>query len=156
MDNEDKDTELPTLTEKQMNFVLGLQKRLTQTDAYKQAYNCEGSSIRAIWTSASRLASNPKVKLWLAAIKVEQITQATYTLEAHLADMAEIKELAIANGNLSAATKACENLGKACDHYTTHIETTTTRKADLDLLDQIETQLGKQARTQAERKLGMH
>ena len=37
---QDQVDSLPDLTEKQMNFVLGIQKGLSKSDAYRQAYDC--------------------------------------------------------------------------------------------------------------------
>ena len=37
---DDQLNRLPDLTEKQLNFVLGIQKGLSKSDAYRQAYDC--------------------------------------------------------------------------------------------------------------------
>ncbi len=151
-----KEDTLPDLTTKQMNYVLARQSGKGSTDAYRQAYDCSNMNQASIWRRACEVGQHSKVKAWLSVIKTQQISVANYTLEAHLADMANIKELALAKGNISAATKACENLGKACNHYTTHTETTVTHKADIELLDNIEREFGQEARTKAEKRLGLH
>jgi len=153
MDN-DEENQLPALTDKQMAFVLAKQKGMNNSDAYRACTDTSRMAPQTIWADAGKMVSHPKVSLWLSQIRVEQISQATYTLEAHLADMARIKELAIEKGNLSAATKACENLGKAMNHYTSNIEINHTRSADTDLLQQLEKLLGKDASQEAAKRMG--
>ena len=72
-----------------MNFVLGIQKGLSKSDAYRQAYDCTNMKPDSIWCNASKLASSTKVAQWLAYLKASQITEAVYTKKQHLADMAE-------------------------------------------------------------------
>ena len=64
MDNQQDS--LPDLTEKQMNFVLGIQKELSKSDAYRQACDCTNMKPDSIWCNASKLASSTKVAQWLA------------------------------------------------------------------------------------------
>ena len=58
-------SDLPQLTEKQYNFVVGLSKGMNASDAYRKAYPNNAYTDRVIWTEASRLRSNPKVVLWI-------------------------------------------------------------------------------------------
>ncbi len=41
--------DLPTLTPKQTSFVNALLQGKTASDAYREAYNCEMMSHRAVW-----------------------------------------------------------------------------------------------------------
>jgi len=43
----------------------------------------------SIWCNASKLASSTKVAQWLAYLKATQITEALYTKEQHLKDLAD-------------------------------------------------------------------
>jgi hypothetical protein len=152
MDNQD----LPDLTEKQMNFVLGIQKGLSKSDAYRKAYDCTKMKPDSIWCNASKLASSTKVAQWLAYLKATQITEALYTKEAHFQDMAEAARACKENKAWSAYVKATESLGRCAGHYVDKVEIEHTRKSDVDLLEQIERSLGHSARVEAERRLGLH
>jgi len=102
---------LPDLTEKQMNFVLGIQKGLSKSDAYRHAYDCTNMKTDSIWCNASKLASSTKVAQWLAYLKANQITEAIYTKERHLKDLADAARWCKDNKAPSAYVKAIECLG---------------------------------------------
>ena len=146
---------LPDLTEKQMNFVLGIQKGLSKSDAYRKAYDCTKMKPDSIWCNASKLASSTKVAQWLAYLKATQVTEALYTKEQHIQDMAEAARACKQNKSWSAYVKATESLGRCAGHYVDRAEVTHVRGADIDLLDRIEKSLGPTARKEAERRLGM-
>ena len=59
----------PILTQKQEGFTLDLFKGLSETDAYKNHYSTENSSIEAIYVNACRLSKNAKVLLRLAELR---------------------------------------------------------------------------------------
>ena len=154
MDNQSDD--LPDLTEKQLNFVLGIQKGLSKSDAYRQAYDCINMKPDSIWCNASKLASSTKVAPWLAYLKANQITEAVYTKQQHLADMAEAARACKENKAWSAYVKATESLGRCAGHYVEKSEITQIKKTDKELLDEIEAKLGPEARKAAERRLGIN
>jgi len=155
-----EDDKLPELTEKQMNFVLGKQKGLSNAEAYRQSYNTGSMQPQSIWTKAAEVASNGKVRVWLAHISSERIkedvTEAKYTKQRYLDDLAEVAQVCKENQAWSSYYKATEALGKAMGHIVSLSESTITRKADIDLLDKIEHELGTEARTRAEHKMGLH
>jgi hypothetical protein len=109
--------ELPTLTPKQTAFVNGLIEGKTATDAYRQAYNCRGMSNGAIWVEASRLRANTKVALWLRHFQRIGMDNARVTIEAHLAELARARELALELGQAAAAVQAEHYRGKAVGLY---------------------------------------
>lgn len=74
MDNISED--LPDLTEKQLNFVLGIQKGLSKSDADRKSYDCPKMKPGRIWCNASTLASSAKVAQWLAYLKATPVTEA--------------------------------------------------------------------------------
>jgi len=151
MDNQD----LPDLTEKQLNFVLGIQKGLSKSDAYRQAYDCTKMKPDSIWCNASKLASSTKVAQWLAYLKATQITEALYTKEKHLEDMAEAARACKENKSWSAYVKAVESLGRCAGHYVDKSEITHIKGTDKDMLDKLENVLGLEARREAEQRLGI-
>ena len=151
MDNQD----LPDLTEKQLNFVLGIQKGLSKSDAYRQAYDCTKMKPDSIWCNASKLASSTKVAQWLAYLKATQISEAIYTKEAHILDMAEAARACKENKAWSAYVKAIESLGRCAGHYVDKSEITHIKGTDKDMLDKLENVLGPDARREAEQRLGI-
>ena len=151
MDNQD----LPDLTEKQLNFVLGIQKGLSKSDAYRQAYDCTKMKPDSIWCNARKLASSTKVTQWLAYLKATQITVALYTKEAHILDMAEAARACKENKAWSAYVKAVESLGRCAGHYVDKSEITHIKGTDKDMLDKLENVLGPDARREAEQRLGI-
>ena len=151
MDNQD----LPDLTEKQLNFVLGIQKGLSKSDAYRQAYDCTKMKPDSIWCNASKLASSAKVAQWLAYLKATQISEAIYTKEAHILDMAEAARACKENKAWSAYVKAVESLGRCAGHYVDKSEITHIKSTDKQLLDKLENVLGPEARREAEQRLGI-
>ena len=151
MDNQD----LPDLTEKQLNFVLGIQKGLSKSDAYRQAYDCSKMKPDSIWCNASKMASSTKVAQWLAYLKATQITEAIYTKEAHIQDMAEAARACKENKAWAAYVKATESLGRCAGHYVDKSEITHIKSADKDMLDKLESMLGPEARREAAQRLGI-
>ena len=149
---------LPDLTEKQLNFVLGIQKGLSKSDAYRQAYDCTKMKPDSIWCNASKMASSAKVAQWLARINEESFQQASsvaaYTKDRHLEELSQTIEQAKASGNWGAAINAIISKGKACNHYQTQVEINHTSSKDKDLLQQLETMLGKEAAQAAAARLG--
>ena len=55
------------LTEKQQRFIDGLLSGLTNSEAYRQAYDCSRMQANTVHTEASKLASNPKIAARLEA-----------------------------------------------------------------------------------------
>ena len=151
MDNQD----LPDLTEKQLNFVLGIQKGLSKSDAYRKAYDCSKMKPDSIWCNASKMASSAKVAQWLAYLKATQITEALYTKEAHILDMAEAARACKENKAWAAYVKATESLGRCAGHYVDKSEITHIKSADKDMLDKLESMLGPEARREAAQRLGI-
>jgi len=146
---------LPDLTEKQLLFVIGIQKGLSKSDAYRQAYDCTRMKPDSIWCNASKLASSTKVAQWLAYLKATQITEALYTKEKHILDMAEAARACKENKAWAAYVKATESLGRCAGHYVDKTEITHIKSADKDLLDRLENMLGPEARREAAQRLGI-
>lgn len=115
-------SELPDLTPQQMKFVEGIAGGKTASDAYRAAYNTENYSPNAIWVDASRLKSNPKVRLWLAALRSAGFMSSKCTHEEHLRELADLRDDARASGNMGAAILAEVSRGKASGHYTEKVE----------------------------------
>jgi hypothetical protein len=141
-DGEASDPTLPLLTPKQQAFVDALIEGKTASDAYREAYNCETMSKAAVSVEASRLRRSPKISLWLRHFQRVGMDAAGITVEAHLAELARARELAIAHGQISAGVQAEHYRGKAVGLYEERLRL-TSGPSDEELLNSIEETLGK-------------
>lgn len=116
---------LPELTDKQMNFVLGILAGKTASDAYREAYDCKNMSNQCIWVKASELRSHDKVTVWLEASKALSLVDVKCTRDAHLRELERIKHLAIARNNLVVAGNMEHLRGKVEGHYVERYENVT-------------------------------
>ena len=153
-----EDTELPALTPKRLKFVQGIAEGKTQTQAYRDAYNCANMQNKTIWANASRLAADSNVKAWIRLVELQAAKQVAttvaYTKEQHLAELTQLQHEARQAGQYSAAINATVSKGKAAGHYIDYKEVTYNNKTDTELLNQLRQLLGEQAAAEAARKLG--
>ena len=116
---------LPDLTDKQLNFVMGVVAGKTAADAYREAYDCTNMQNNSIWVNSSRLKSHAKVMLWLEVAKAMALVDIKTTRDAHLRELERLKGLALARNNMVAAVN-CEHLrGKVEGHYVERYENVT-------------------------------
>lgn len=95
------------LTGKQETFALAVAKGMTQSDAYRHAYNVKkGTKDSSINVEASKLMANPEIYQRVESLRAPIAKKAQMTLEQHLDDLLELREMAKANGDVSAAIKA--------------------------------------------------
>lgn len=150
--------ELPELTDKQYNYVMGIQKGLSKTAAYKQAYDTSNWNESSIWREAGKLSKNPKIVPWLEYVKREAIRklvdESSYTLKAHMDELNDLVEEAKANGSYGPALNGIIAKGKATNKYTEHKEINVNNTADIALLDKLETLLGHDAMVNAAKQMG--
>jgi phage terminase small subunit len=104
------------LTAKQAKFVQGILRGLSQSDAYRAAYDCANMAANSIWREASVLLTNPKVSQRLKALQARQDDAA---LLSGLATRQHIQRtlygLTTDGENDAAKLRACELLGKLSD-----------------------------------------
>ena len=141
-DSDASEQTLPLLTRRQQTFVNALLQGKTASDAYRNAYNCNAMSKAAIWVEASRLRRNTKVSLWLTHFQQIGMDAAGVTIEAHLVELARARELALANGQISAGVQAEHYRGKAAGLYEDR-RSLASGPSDVDLIKAIEDTLGK-------------
>lgn len=111
-------SELPDLTENQLAFVQALAGGKGVLESYKEAYDTSGySSDAAVSVEASRAKANPKISLWLEAIRAAGLKEGLVSLNEHLQELDRIKSLATQSGNYGAAVKAEELRAKASGLY---------------------------------------
>jgi len=88
-------------------------------------------------------------------LKATQITEAVYTKQQHLADMAEAARVCKENKAWAAYVKATESLGRCAGHYVDKTEITQIKQKDKDMLYKLEQMLGPEVRRAAEQRLGI-
>jgi hypothetical protein len=130
------------LTEKQLRFANGAVSGLSLADAYRQAYDAENMSERAIRTEACRLAAHPNVARAMEAISGEKQAK-MQVLTVSDRDMLITNLRRWTKGDetpTSGQLRAAELLGKACGLYRDIVETRTERPAS-EVLADIENRL---------------
>lgn len=136
--------DLPELTDEEQIFIEAVLAGKNQSEAYRLAYpgkdNWTDASIRV---AASRYAKRNNVVLTIRAARESVQDTANVTLERHLAELASIRDLALAANNFGAAVQAESNRAKAGGLITDNVRLTAVEKAtDEELVDTIATQMG--------------
>ena len=125
------------LTEKQLRFSNGAVSGLSLADAYRQAYDAENMSEKAIRTEACRLAARPDVAHAMQAISAQKASQMR-VIAVSDRDMLIDNLRRWTKGDetpTSGQLRAAELLGKACGLYRDIVETRTERPASEVLAD---------------------
>lgn len=108
------------LTAKREKFCQNLINGMTQTDAYRAAYNTKGMSDRVVWQEASLLAKNPKVALRLKELREELAEANRMTVEERFA---WLSKLVRENGACTSdKLKAIDQMNKMEGVYSTKLE----------------------------------
>lgn len=110
------------LTPKQEKFAQLVASGLTQTEAYKQAYNVSKMGATTINREAHELARNPNISARVDELRKPIIEAHQYTLESYVKRMNEVAEMAFEQGQTAAGVKALENVGKVLGLYTNKTE----------------------------------
>lgn len=101
------------LTNKQEEFAQEIVKGSTQADAYRAAYDAGSMKDETIWSNASRLIDNSKVKARIQELRQPSIDKVQLTLESHLTDLLKLRNMAAKDEKWSAAIQAETIRGKA-------------------------------------------
>lgn len=153
-DKESDAESLPELTPKQQAFVYGLSEGKTASDAYRAAYNTERMNERSIWREAGRLRADPKVSTWLLRFRMAALASGHVNVEQHLAELTRLRELAIANGHISAAVQAENARGKVCGLYEEKIRL-IDETSNVELLAALQAQLGDDVAATIAERMGL-
>ena len=121
------------LTPKQEDFAQQIVKGSTQADAYRTAYNASSMKDETIWSNASRLIDNSKVKARLKELRKPAVDKVNLTLESHLTDLLKLRNMAAKDEKWSAAIQAETVRGKAAGLHIDKID----MKQDLDVVVEI-------------------
>ncbi len=117
LEDYDIEPELPKLSEQQNSFVKLIMQGYLPTDAYIEAYDCNGKRATA-YVEASRLLKNPKITPWIEyanKVKQEHLKKnIQYTIDDAFNEFEEMKIIALESKdqygrpNVQAANKAIE------------------------------------------------
>ena len=98
------------LTGKQEAFCLGVVQGLTLTDAYRAAYDCDGSKPETVNSSAGKLAARPTIAARIAAMRGGVVAavakKVAYGQKEAMDEAQAALELAVDLGQSSAAVAA--------------------------------------------------
>lgn len=145
--------DLPELTPQEFGFVESIHAGQTASDAYRTNYECSTWSPQMIWVEAHRVRHRPNVALWLQAARQAGLGKHVVTLESHLDELDELKEMAKRDGVYGAAVKAVELKGRVSGHYVERHRNEDAR-SDEELLAEIRA-LSPDAADALERDLGL-
>jgi hypothetical protein len=132
------------LTGKQTLFVQGILKGLSQSDAYRGAYNCTNMADNSVWREASVLFANPKVSARIKAGQRRQEEAAVHTglsLRHHVER--ELYALSTKADTDQARLRALELLGKTekCGIFVERTADVTETMTPEELQVELETKL---------------
>lgn len=134
---------LPEITDKEHKFIMAIMDGMNNSDAYRHAYDCDGSSDRTIWGNASKVRNSAKVVAWLTHLRTTASADITVTRESHLRELERIKEMALANGNYGAASQCEVHKGKVIGAYVERVEVTGQDSDLASIQSDLEQQWGR-------------
>ena len=108
------------LTQKQENFCLAYIETGNASEAYRRAYEADGMKPETVNRKAKELLDNGKIRARLVELRKPAIEGAQVTLEQHLKDLEELRELAKEFGKYGPAIQAEIARGKASGLYVEH------------------------------------
>ena len=105
------------LTQKQENFCLAYIETGNASEAYRRAYNARGMKSETVNNKAYALLKKGEIGARLEELRSPVIKNAQVTLEQHLKDLEELRELAKEFGKYGPAIQAEIARGKASGLY---------------------------------------
>lgn len=110
------------LTAKQEKYCQNIAQGMTQSDAYRNAYDVDPDcKPETVWTNACQLASDTKVSQRIEELRKELQESLKYDREAHFREL-DIYKAKYEESNPSACVKTLELKGKLCGLYTDKVE----------------------------------
>lgn len=148
--------QLPTLSKRHLAFVKAIVTGAanTATEAYLIAYGNDHASRDSVFQKASSLQSMPKIQEWLSAYRMAALDDMLTTADKHIAQLARIRELALAAGDYKAAGVAEVSRGKVSGLYQSTL-VVEHRANDSSLVDALTRALGADTAQQLASQLGI-
>lgn len=111
------------LTGQRERFARAIAEGMSQSDAYRLAFNAKRSTMKTINEEASRIMADRKVAARVEQLVRPAVESAELSAEAHLDELKRLRDIALTAGNQAAAIRAEELRGKVAGLYITKIET---------------------------------
>jgi phage terminase small subunit len=112
----------PGLTAKQDAFVVAYLVSMNGPEAYRKSYDAEGMSQASIEREANRLINHPRIAPYLLKLVNSAQARALLTLEDHMKELQNLRDLAKNDGKWSAAIQAEVKRGELRRFYVTQVE----------------------------------
>lgn len=113
------------LTPKQEAFCIAYMETGNASEAYRRSYDVSESTKEAtINRAAKELIDNPKIAARLDELRAPVVQKAAITLESHLEELANLRDMARDEGKYAAAVAAEVARGKASGVAVTRTEVT--------------------------------
>lgn len=112
----------PGLTAKQDAFVLAYVETGNMIEAYRRSYDAEGMNEASIAREARRLIEHPRVAPYLIKLNSTAQAKALLSLEDHMKELQNLRDLAKSDGKWSAAIQAEVKRGELRRFYVTQVE----------------------------------
>lgn len=149
-------TGLPVLSPKHLKFVEALVTGAASNaiEAYRIAYGNDHASRQSLWKKSSDLKSDPRTQAWLQAYSLAALDDMMTTADRHVAQLARIREAALASGDFKAASMAELSRGKVAGLYQSTL-VVEHRANDSALVDALTRALGADTAQQLASQLGI-
>mgnify|MGYP001565306659 CR=1 FL=1 len=105
------------LTQKQEAFCLAFVETGNASEAYRRAYMPKRMSAKSIHEKASHILAGGKVQARVAELRGKAAGKAVFGLVEHLAKLAELRDLAVKDGEWDPAIRAETKRGEAAGLY---------------------------------------
>ena len=132
------------LTVKQERFARNVAvKGMTQSDAYRDAYDCGKSGEDTIWAEASRVANDPMVSARIKHLQDKLVDKAIYTREKWAQEAEQIRCLALSGEkpDLPVALRAVREKADAAGLPTQKVDITSNGKEISNVASKIATRI---------------
>lgn len=117
------------LTAKQEKFSLNIAKGMTQSDAYRDAYDAENMTDEQIWTEACLVAKNQKVSKRIEELRSKAESKAIMTAIQRKEILTDI----ILNEGVDSKMKAIDILNKMDGEYIQKIQADVDNHIDINI-----------------------
>lgn len=120
------------LTAAQEHFIKAFIETGVATEAYRQAYpKSQKWQQNTLCTQANKYVNKPNIAMRIDEIRAAAMKETEMTVAEHLKELAEIRDLAKADGRYSAAVSAETSRGKVCGFYSDKVEVKTELSGEI-------------------------
>lgn len=149
---------LTKMTDKQLKFWELMQPgKLTQEQAYRQAFQVSDKiDKRNVQVRAGKLWNNNDFIMCRTALMNTITTQVIKSKESRIAEMQAFADRCEAKGQLGAACKARELVGKLEGHYVDKTENVNKTRDQIHSLAEIANSIGKDKALEMASQIGLH